>query len=77
MRPGDTDLRAVMKPWGEKRCLFRILECAVSLFSGSDFDDVLHVVDKDLAVTDMAGVQNLLAVSTTRRTGSLHTTMDT
>jgi hypothetical protein len=40
--------------------LLYILQGGLVLLAGPDFDDLHHVVDKDLAVSDMAGVKNLL-----------------
>lgn len=39
--------------------LFNILQSGVVYFAGADLDHLGHIVNKDLAITDMAGVQNL------------------
>ena len=40
--------------------LLHILQRGVVLFAGADLDHADHVVDKDLAIADVAGVQCLL-----------------
>ena len=34
-----------------------ILQCVVPFFTGTDFNDILYAIDKDLAVTDMTGIE--------------------
>ena len=45
-----------LKPWS----LLHILQGGKVLFAGADLDHAGHVVDKNLAVADMPGVQRLL-----------------
>lgn len=40
--------------------LFHILEGVVAFLAGADLDHVLHIVDENLPVADMAGVEHLL-----------------
>ena len=39
--------------------LLNVLQSGVVYFAGADLDHLGHIVNKDLAITDMAGVQNL------------------
>ena len=41
--------------------LFYILQCCVIFFTSTDLDDFIHVVDEDLAVADMTGIERLLS----------------
>ena len=36
-----------------------VLEGVVALLAGADLDDVLHIGDEDLAIADVAGVEDL------------------
>lgn len=40
--------------------LFHVLKCREVLFAGADLDDLRYVVDKDLAISDVTGIQSLL-----------------
>ena len=52
----------VIRGEGEGKCRFEadgllhVLQGVVAFLAGADLDDVLHIVHKDLAVADMAGV---------------------
>ena len=37
-----------------------VLQSGIAFFAGANLDDILDVVDKDLAVADVSGVQGLL-----------------
>ena len=41
------------------RFLFDILQGGKAFLAGADLDDVLHIVNEDLAVADMTGIQRL------------------
>lgn len=51
--------------------LFDILQSGIAFFAGTDLDHVLHVVHKDLAVADVAGVEDLLCGLDNRSDGDL------
>ena len=40
--------------------LFFVLEGVVTFFAGSHFDDILNVIDEDLAIAEVAGIQDFL-----------------
>ena len=41
--------------------LFYILQGVIALLAGADLHHVFHIVDEDLAIADMAGVEHLLS----------------
>ena len=43
-----------------KDILFHVLKCREVLFAGADLDDLRYVVDEDLAISDVTGIQSLL-----------------
>ena len=49
--------------WGlisfERNFLFCVLQCVVPGFAGANFNRVLYIVNKNLAVANVAGVQHL------------------
>ena len=40
--------------------LFFVLEGVVTFFAGSHFNDILNIVDEDLAITEVTGVEDTL-----------------
>ena len=37
-----------------------VLKCIVACFTGTNLHNILYIVDEDLAIADLAGIQHLL-----------------